>query len=434
VRARLGTTFQSLTVRNYRLFAIGQIIKLIAVWMLFVAQDWLVLELTDNSAYALGVVTALQFTPTLLLTLYGGKLADRHDKRRLLMWANAVFAILALAMGLLVATGTITLILVFIFAAAMGATTAIETPVRQSFVSELVPRELLPNALSLSAAVFNSARVIGPALAGLAIVVDRSTASIFLLNAATFLAPAVMLARMRVTDLHREVRALTVTRIRDGLRYIWRRDDLVLPLALLFVVGLAGFNFNLTLPVLSKVTFETGAGQFGLLMTALALGSLGGALAGTGRRVRPSAYTVIGAAVGFGALSIVAGLLSSYWLTALALMPTGFFMIYFAQATNQRLQLGTDAAYRGRVMAMFVLVFMGTTPLGGPAIGALSEHFGPRASIWGGGVFSLLAGLAALTWQLRRDGARVGVRLRPLPWLYVRPSEAAPAVAGAGHR
>jgi MFS family permease len=243
-----------------------------------------------------------------------------------------------------------------------------------------------------------------------------------------------MLARMRVSDLHREVRALTDTRIRDGLRYIWRRDDLVMPLALLFVVGLAGFNFNLTLPVLSKVTFETGAGQFGLLMTALALGSLGGALAGTGRRVRPSAYTVIGAAVGFGALSIVAGLLSSYWLTALALMPTGFFMIYFAQATNQRLQLGTDAAFRGRVMAMFVLVFVGTTPLGGPAIGALSEHFGPRASIWGGGVFSLLAGAVALTWQLRRDGARIGVRLRPLPLLYVRPSETAPVVAGVGRQ
>jgi len=421
-----------LTVRNYRLFAAGQAIKLIAIWMQFVAQDWLVLELTDNSAYALGMVTALQFTPSLVLTLYGGKLADRHDKRRLLVWTNAVFSALALALGLLVATGAVNLAWIFVFAGAMGAATAIETPVRQSFVSELVPRELLPNALSLSAAVFNSARIVGPALAGVAIA-TAGIAPIFLLNAATMLAPAVMLAQMRVADLHREVHPPSDTRIRDGMRYIWHRDDLILPLALLFVVGLVGFNYNLTLPVLSKVVFSTGAGQFGLLMTALAVGSLGGALASTGRRRRPSAYTLIGAAVGFGAVSIVSGVLSSYWLTALALMPTGFFMIYFFQAANQRVQLGTDAAYRGRVMAMFVLVFMGTTPLGAPAVGAVSEHFGPQASIWGGGVLSLLAGLIALTWQLRRDGARIGVRLRPLPRLYLRPSEAAPAVVGAGH-
>jgi MFS family permease len=420
-----------LTVRNYRLFAAGQAIKLIAVWMQFVAQDWLVLELTDNSAYALGVVTALQFTPSLILTLYGGKLADRHDKRRLLVWANAAFSALALAMGLLVATGAVNLAWIFVFAAAMGAATAIETPVRQSFVSELVPRELLPNALSLSAAVFNSARIVGPALAGVAIAV-AGIAPIFLLNAATMLAPAVMLARMRVADLHREARTQSDTRIRDGLRYIWQRDDLVLPLALLFVVGLVGFNYNLTLPVLSKVVFSTGPGQFGLLMTALALGSLGGALASTGRRGRPSAYTLIGAAIGFGVVSIVSGVLSSYWLTALALVPTGFFMIYFFQAANQRVQLGTDAAYRGRVMAMFVLVFMGTTPLGGPAVGAVSEHFGPQASIWGGGVLSLLAGLLALTWQLRRDGTRIGVRLGPLPRLYVRPADTAPVPVGAG--
>ena len=157
MRARLGTTFQSLTVRNYRLFASGQIIKLVGVWMHFIAQDWLVLELTDNSAYALGLVTALQFTPILLLTLYGGKLADRHDKRRLLIVGQRrASVVLALGLGVLVATGAVTLTWVFIFAAAMGATTAIETPVRQAFVSELVPRELLPNALSLSAAIFNT--------------------------------------------------------------------------------------------------------------------------------------------------------------------------------------------------------------------------------------------------------------------------------------
>lgn len=427
MRARLGRTFQSLQIRNYRLFASGQIIKLTAVWMQFVAQDWLVLELTDNSAYALGIVTALQFAPTLLLTLYGGKLADRYDKRTLLIWANAAFSVLALGLGLLVASGVVTLHWVFFFAAAMGVVNAIETPVRQAFVSELVGRELLPNALSLSAAAFNTARVLGPAAAGAAIALV-GTGPIFLINTITYLAPAVALLRMRVGELHRERRRAAVGGVRDGLRYVWRREDLMLPLALLFVIGMVGFNFNLTLPVLAKVVFETGPERFGLLVTALALGSLGGALAGSGRRARPSVYVVIGAAVGFGVLTTAAGLVPSFWGTAAVLVPTGFFMIYFAQATNQRLQLGADPSYRGRVMAAFVLVFVGTTPVGGPLIGILAEHFGPRVSIWAGGAVSLLAGLGALAWQLRRSGARIGVRLRPLPPFYVIPAET-PAVA-----
>jgi MFS family permease len=418
--------FQSLRVRNYRIFATGQIIKLVAVWMQFVAQDWLVLELTDNSAYALGMVTTLQFAPVLLLTLYGGKLADRHDKRTLLIVANAVFSVLALALGVLVATGVVTLTAVFVFAAAMGLANAIETPARQAFVSELVSRELLPNALSLSAAGFNTARVVGPALAGL-VIAFIGLAPIFLLTVVACLAPVLALARLRTAELHREPRATTDTRIRDGLRYVWQRDDLVLPIALILVVGLVGFNFNLTLPLLSKVVFGSGPGQFGLLVTSLAAGSLVGALASSGRRSRPTVWVVLGSAMAFSALTTVSGVMPSFWLTAVVLFPTGFFMIYFGQATNQRIQLGTDAAYRGRVMALFVLVFIGTTPIGAPAIGALSEHFGPRVSIWAGGLTSLLATLVALVWQLRRSGARIGVRMRPLPRLYVVTAES-PAV------
>ena len=426
MRARLGTTFQSLTVRNYRLFASGQILKLIGVWMQFIAQDWLVLELSHDSAYALGVVTALQFTPILLLTLYGGKLADRHDKRQLLIAAHGVFSVLALGLGILVATDTVTLTWVFAFAALMGTVNAIETPVRQAFVSELVTRELLPNALSLSAATFNSARVIGPALAGLAIAL-AGTGPVFLLNTVTYLAPMVFLLRMDVSRLHREQKMTQDTRIRDGLRYVWHRGDLLLPIALLFVVGLAGFNFQLTLAVLAKTVFGTGAEQFGLLSTALAIGSLGGALAGSGRRSRPSVYVVLGAAVGFGALETLVGFAPNFWSTALLLVPTGFFMIYFAQATNQRIQLGTDAAYRGRVMALFVLVFIGTTPVGAPAIGWLSQHYGPRLGIWAGGLMSLVAALVVLGWQLRRSGARIGLRLLPLPKLYVIAPHEVPA-------
>jgi len=420
VRARLAKTFISLSVRNYRLFATGQLTKLIGMWMQFIAQDWLVLELTDDSATALGIVTALQFTPVLLLTLYGGKLADRYDKRRLLIAANALFSVLALALGILVTTGLVTLAWVFVFAALMGVVNAIETPVRQSFVSELVERELLPNALSLSAATFNSARIIGPAVAGLSIaLVD--TGPVFLTNTLTQLAPMVALLRMNPKQLYRaEVPAEAPrARIRDGVRYIWHRDDLLLPIVLLFFIGLVGFNFQLTLAVLAKTVFHTGADQFGLLSTSLAAGALCGALASSGRRSRPSVYVVLGAAIGFGALEAAVGFAPSFWLTALLLVPTGFFMIFFAQATNQRIQLGTDAAFRGRVMAMFVLVFLGTTPVGAPAIGWLTEHFGPRLGIWLGGLGSLIAGLVALVWQLRRSGARMSFRLLPFPRLRV---------------
>jgi MFS family permease len=419
VRARLGTMFQSLTVRNYRLFTTGQITKLVGVWMQFTAQDWLVLELSHNSAQAVGVVTALQFAPVLLLTLYGGKLADRHDKRFMLIVANIVFSVLALGLGLLVMSDTVTLTWVFVFAALMGIVNAIETPVRQAFVSELVRRELLPNALSLSAATFNSARVLGPALAGLAIQFV-GIGPVFLLNTLTYLAPMVGLLMMRPADLHRAPRKENAdTRIREGLRYVRGRDDLLMPMVLMLVVGMAGFNFQLTLAVLAKTVFNTRPAEFGLLTTALALGALAGALASSGRRSRPSVWIVLTAGIGFGVLETMVGFAPTFLLTALLLVPTGFFMIYFMQATNQRLQLGTDATHRGRVMALFILVFVGTTPVGAPLIGWLSEQYGPRLGIWTGGAVSALAALVALAWQLRRSDARIRLRLSPLPKLYV---------------
>jgi MFS family permease len=430
VRARLGTTFQSLNVRNYRLFTIGQITKLIGVWMQFTAQDWLVLTLSHNSPSALGVVSALQFLPVLLLTLYGGKLADRYDKRLILIIANAFFSVLALTMGLLVATDTVTLHWVFLLAALMGTANAIETPVRQSFVSELVGRPLLPNALSLSAATFNTARILGPAVAGAAIaLVD--TGPVFLVNVLTYLGPLVCALMMRPAEMYREARSeqRPDARIRDGLRYVWKREDLMVPIALIFLIGLLGFNFQLTLPLLAKNVFQVGAGQFGLLTTALATGALGGALASSSRRTRPSVYIVIGSATVFGVLETIVGFGPSFWTTAILLLPTGFFMVFFAQACNQRIQLSVDAAHRGRVMALWVLVFLGTTPFGSLLIGWLSERYGPRTGVWMGGLVSLLAGASMLVWQLRRSGSRIGLRLRPRPRFYVVEQPAAPVVA-----
>jgi MFS family permease len=414
VRARIGTTFSSLLVRNYRLFATGQLIKLLGVWMQFIAQDWLVLELSHNSASALGLVTGLQFLPVLMLTLYGGKLADRYDKRRILLGANAAFSVLALVLGLLVASHTITLTAVFVLAALMGTANAIETPVRQAFVSEIVPRELLPNALGLSAATFNTARIVGPAVAGVAIWLV-GIGPVFLVNAVLCLAPLVFLMRMNPAELFRAEVTGDPASIRQGLRYVWRRDDLMLPVLIMFAVGLFGFNFQLTLAVLAKTVFGTGPQQFGLLTTALAAGALVGALASSSRRSRPSAYLVLGSGIVFAVLETLVGFAPSFWLTAVLLVPTGFFMIFLAQAANQRIQLGVDPAFRGRVMAVYVLVFLGTTPLGGPMIGLVSEHLGPRVGVWGGGLVSLVATVAGMTWHLRRSGSKIRVRMRPRP-------------------
>jgi MFS family permease len=425
VRIKLRTTFQSLKVRNFRLFATGQLIKLIGVWMMFIAQDWLVLQLSDDSATALGIVTALQFTPVLLFTLLSGRLADRYDKRVLLLVANATWGVLALAMSALVLTGVVELWHVFVFAALLGVANAVETPVRQSFVSELVGTTLLPNALSLSAATFNSARILGPALAGVSIAAF-DVGPVFLISAVGTLAPLVGLLRMRAAELHREelppVGERDSARVIDGLRYVWRRPDLLLPMALMSVMGMALFNFQLTLAALAKTVFDTGAASFGLFTTALAVGALAGALAGSGRRSRPSVWLVLGAAVACGGFGTLVGLAPTYWAVIVLLLPAGFFMVFFAQASNQRVQLGVDPSFRGRVMALWVLVFLGTNPVGAPLIGWVAETFGAQASIWLGGLVSLLTAVTALTWQLHRTGAQVRLRILPRPRFYVVPT------------
>ncbi|MFI6267902.1 MFS transporter [Micromonospora zamorensis] len=422
MQARLSTMFQSLQVRNYRLFASGQLIKLIGVWMMFIAQDWLVLELSNNSATALGVVTACQFTPVLLLTLLSGRLADRYDKRVLLFVANAFWTVLALGMSVLVLTDLVQLWHVFAFAALLGTANAVETPVRQAFVSELVGTSLLPNALSLNAAVFNSARIVGPAVAGLAIAAF-DVGPVFLFTALSSIAPLVNVVRMRTADLHRDALLprdeRASARVVDGLRYVWRRPDLLMPMAMMSVIGMSLFNFQLTLAALAKTVFHTGAASFGLFSTALAVGALGGALSGTGRRSRPSVWVVLGAAIACASFGTLVGFASAYWLVVALLVPTGFCMVFFAQAANQRIQMGVDAAFRGRVMALWVLVFLGTNPVGAPLIGWIAERYGAGASIWMGGLVSLATALIALTWQLRHSGARLRFRVLPMPRFYV---------------
>ena len=420
MRAVLSTTFRSLQVRNYRLFALGQLVKLVGVWMMFTAQDWLVLDLSHNSPGALGIVAALQFLPVLLLTLWSGKLADRFDKRKLLIAANAAFAVTAIVFAILVASGVVVLWYVFLFASLLGITNAVETPVRQAFVSELVERPLLPNALSLSAATFNTARIAGPALAGVALALFH-TGPVFLIATVLAIAPIFSYTRMRPRDLYRDISAgpsaASDTKIIDGLRYVLRRSDLVLPIALMSVVGMIGFNFPVTLAALAKINFHAGPSSFGLLTTGLAVGALAGALAGSARRSRPGVYVVLGAAIAFSVLEFAVGFAPSFIVAMILLVPTGFFSIYLAQAANQRVQMSVHGQYRGRVMALYVLVFLGTTPIGASLAGWWGEHFGVPSSIWAAGAVCFVASVTALVWQLRSSGERLSLTVRPRPRL-----------------
>jgi MFS family permease len=374
------------------------------------------------------MVTALQFVPVMLLTLVSGRLADKYDKRKILIVANAAFAVFAVAFAVLVTTGIVELWHVYVFALLLGVANAVETPVRQSFVSELVELRLLPNALALSAATFNTARISGPALAGVLLAV-LSTPGVFLTSTVLAIAPVFTYIRMRPEDLHRSVRkAGASTRVIDGLRYVGKRHDLMLPIVMMSVIGMIGFNFPVTLAALAKINFNAGPSSFGLLTTCLAIGSLAGALAGTRRRSRPSAYPVIGAALLFGVFEFMVGFSPNFVTAALLLIPTGFFSIYLAQGANHRVQMGVDPDYRGRVMALYVLVFLGTTPIGATLSGWWGEKYGVPSSIWAAGLVSFVAAVGALVWQLKVSGDRLEFRNRRIRVILAEPSaDAVPA-------
>ncbi len=397
--------FRSLAVRNFRLFAVGQVVSVMGTWMMIIAQDWLVLGMSDDSAIALATVTALQFTPLLLLTLYGGRLADRFDKRTLLLGANSASGALALLMTPLVVTGLIELWHIYAFALCLGVVNALEVPTRMSFVSEMVGADLLPNASALSAAYFNTARVAGPAVGGL-LLAAVGPGAVMLVNAVSFTAAVTGLLMMRTEELHRATSRTARGGVVDGLRYAASRPDLLLPLSLVGVVGLFGMNFELTLPLLARTVFDADPSAFGLLTSALAAGSLLAAFATTARRGRPSTGVVVGSVLIFGAAESLTGLAPTFPAAMGLLFVTGFAALYFAQAANHRVQLGSDPAYRGRVMALYTVVFTGTTPFGALVIGWLSEELGVRAGLHAGGLAALLTGTAALVVEWRRVSSR----------------------------
>ncbi|MFD9795655.1 MFS transporter [Streptomyces sp. NPDC059070] len=397
--------FRSLSVRNFRLFAAGQVVSVAGTWMMVVAQDWIVLGLADDSGTALGVVTALQFTPLLLLTLYGGRLADRYDKRLLLTCANLASGVLALVLALLAFADAVQLWHIWLCALGLGVVNAVEVPTRMSFVSELVGPELLPNASALSAAYFNVARVTGPALAGL-LITGFGTGWVMLFNSVSYLATVAGLRMMRSGELLRGAPPEGRPKVVDGLRYVAGRPDLKLPLALVGVISLFGLNFQLTLPLYAKTVFDADAASFGLLTTAFAAGSLIAAFATTARRSRPSSRLVVGAALAFAVLETVAGWAPSFASALVLLAFTGGATIFFVQAVNHRVQLGSDPQYRGRVMALYTLILQGSTPLGSLLIGRLAEDLGARSGFYVGGLVSLAAALTALVYDRRTGRGR----------------------------
>jgi MFS family permease len=407
--------FRSLRVRNYRLYFSGQLISLTGTWAQRVAQDWLVLQLT-NSGTALGIVTALQFAPALLLSLYGGAMADRGDKRKLLLATQAGMGIAALVLGILDVAGIVRLWHVMVLAGVLGIISAIDTPIRQSFVVEMVGARDLPNAVALNSTTFNLARIIGPAIAGV-VITAVGTGWAFLGNAVSTVGVLAGLLLMRTAELYPSKPVDRAPgQYRAALRYVRRRSDLLLPMVLVFIIGTFGMNYQITIALIAKQVFHRGAGAYGLLSTTLALGATIGALAGTFRRTRPTRLFLIGAAVAFGIAEIACSLMPSFMLTAIALIPAGLTMIIFAQAANASVQLGVEPTMRGRVMGLYILCFMGGTPVGAPIVGWVAEFAGPRWGMLGGGLISLGAaiGLGAFLSRRHRVGfADLRQRLEP---------------------
>ena len=397
--------FRSLANRNYRLFATGQVISLSGTWAQRVAQDWLVLLIVPKSqaAVALGITTALQFLPMLLFGLYGGVLADRYDKRRLLIGAQVSMGVLALILGLLDLTGVVQLWHVYILAFGLGLASVIDTPARQSFVSELVGTDDLPNAVSLNSATFNSARIVGPALAGVAIT-GVGTGWVFMANAASYVAVLAGLMRMRPAEFWPSPRQPRGRgQLAEGVRHVRERPELYVPILLVFMIGTFGLNFQQTLALIAKQTFQTGASSFGLLSSCLAFGSLLGALASARRKGAPRSRTMLLAALAFGLLEVIDGAAPSFIVLALLLIPTGFAVLTFTTTSNSLLQLACDPALRGRVMSIYVLVFLGGTPAGAPLVGLLAQTWGPRSSLLIGGAVCAVSALAAAVLLARKS-------------------------------
>ncbi|HET7235413.1 MAG TPA: MFS transporter [Actinomycetota bacterium] len=386
--------------RNFRLFFFGQAVSVTGTWVQYVASLWLVLQMT-GSGIALGVVTALSFAPILVIGAWAGVLADRFDKRRILLLTQSSFAVLALALGALVATGLVQLWMVYILSLLQGIVTAIDNPARHSFFAEMVGSEHLTNAVSLNSAVMTGTRIIGPALAGL-LIASVGIAACFLVNGVSYVAVIGGLLAMRSEDLHRTTPPPDGGGLRSGLRYVWGTHALRLPLIVAAVLFTFSFNFTVLLPLLAERSFGGDAGTLGLLLSLMGAGSLIGALA-MARGAKPNERRLAVSAGLLGAVTIAAAFSPTLPIALAGMAILGLVSIVFMITANTTLQLSSRPEMRGRVMALYSVVFLGGTPIGAPIAGWTAERFGPRMGLALGGLVAVAVGFAA--WSVvRRHG------------------------------
>ncbi|MBB1253678.1 MFS transporter [Streptomyces sp. OF3] len=435
---RHNSMFSSLRIRNYRLFAMGQMVSNTGTWMQRIAQDWLVFTLT-GSATAVGLTVALQFLPMLLFGLYGGVLADRCAKRRLLLLTQSAMGMTGLVLAVLTLSGHVQVWHVYATAFALGMITVVDNPTRQTFVSEMVGPGQLRNAVSLNSANFQSARLIGPAVAGV-LITSVGSGWAFLLNGLSFLAPIGGLLLMRTAELHTTERAPRAKgQLREGLRYVRGRPELLWPIILVGAIGTFGFNFPIWLTAFTDHVFDRGAGGYSLLNVLMAAGSVAGALLAA-RRNTSRMRLMVGAAALFGVLQMTAALAPTYWLFAALMLPIGVMGLTFNVTANSGVQLASDPAMRGRVMSLYMMVFVGGTPIGGPIMGWVTDTYGARIGFLSGGVLSLASALLVGLALARAAGLRprLDVRAarregRPMLSFVARELPVAGTAPGAAH-
>ncbi|MDO5494605.1 MAG: MFS transporter [bacterium] len=429
----MNRTFASLAFPNYRKWFYGALIANIGTWMQRIAQTWVVLtELSEDSGVAVGTVIALQFLPTLLITPVGGLLADRVDKRRLLIVTQVGLALSSLTLGALVLLGYAELWHLYVFALVLGILAALEQPVRMTFVSELVPASSLANAVGLNATSFNGARLIGPALAGF-LIAGVGSGWVFIITGLAFAGPLIAIATMRLEDMHDHSRPTRQNRgLGVAVRYVREHADIAVIISVMAVVGAFGLNFQLFISTMARDAFDRGPEDFGILNTLMGVGSLAGALLAA-RRTRPRTRLVVGAAAAFGVSILISAFMPTYETYAISGILVGFFATTTMNSANSTIQLASDPAVRGRVMSLYLMVFLGSTPIFSPMLGWLAEEYGARMTQALGGGLTLLAALVAMVWAWSRLGVRVTYRIRPRPRVHViNPIDHAAATSTAG--
>ena len=400
-----AATFSSLRIRNYRLYFIGQIISNCGTWMQSIAQAWLVLKLT-NSGTALGLVVALQSLPVLVLGPWGGVLADRFSKRKLLIITQLTFGALALILGTLVATGVVRLWMVAALAFCFGLVNVIDNPTRQSFVVEMVGESELKNAVTLFSSLVNLSRIIGPTIAGI-LIATIGLAPCFFVNGLSYGAVVIMLLVMRASELHPAIRLARASgQVIAGLRYVWSNPVLRDVLVIMAIIGTLTYEFQVSLPMIAEFTFNGTASSYAALSASLGVGAVVGGLI-TASRKATSFHAVVLAALLFGATVLAASLMPTLGLTAAALMVVGFCSITFSAMGNTVLQLTSTPQMRGRVMSLWAVAFLGSTTIGGPLIGFIGQHVGARWALATGGLAALVAGAyGVLALRRRREPRR----------------------------